>query len=180
MTFDQISTDVDRLSALLRQHEVEQFLYNEAALLDTHRFEEWLELFADDATYFIPIRRTRMQRELDQEFTKPGDMAFLNDTKDLLRGRVAKLATGRSWSEDPPSRTRRLVTNVRITHDDGTEMAVESNFLLYRTRLNSQEDTWIGSRKDRLRRIDTGLCIAGRTVLLEQTVLLARNLSNFF
>lgn len=180
MTLDQTSADVDRISALLRQHEVEQFLYDEAALLDAHRYEEWLELFADDATYFVPIRRTRMQRELDQEFTRPGDMAFFNDTKDLLRGRVAKLTTGRSWSEDPPSRTRRLVTNVCITDDDGTELAVESNFLLYRTRLNSQEDTWIGSRQDRLRRTDAGLRIAARTVLLEQTVLLARNLSNFF
>ncbi len=180
MTLDQTSADVDKIRALFRQHEVEQFLYDEAALLDAHHYEEWLELFADDATYFVPIRRTRMHRELDQEFTRPGDMAFLNDTKDLLRGRVAKLTTGRSWSEDPPSRTRRLVTNVRITSDDGAELAVESNFLLYRTRLNSQEDTWIGSRQDRLRRTDAGLRIAARTVLLEQTVLLARNLSNFF
>ena len=79
-----------------------------------------------------------------------------------------------------PRGTRRLITNVRITSDDGTSIAVESNFLLYRTRLNSQEDTWIGSRHDTLRRADTRLRIAGAAVFLEQTVLLARNLSNFF
>ncbi len=180
MTIDQTGVADDRIAAAVRQYEVEQFLRDEAALLDAHQYEAWLEQFADDAIYFVPIRRTRMQRELDQEFTKPGEMAFFNDTKDLLRGRVAKLTTGRSWSEDPPSRTRRLITNVRVSADDGVELAVESNFLLYRTRLNSQEDTWVGSRRDTLRRTDEGLRIAARAVFLEQTVLLARNLSNFF
>lgn len=170
----------DRLRALVRQHEVEQFLYDEAALLDRHRYERWLELFADDATYFMPIRRTRLQSELDQEFTRPGEMAFFNDTKPLLAGRIAKLMTGLSWSEDPPSRTRRLVTNIRVTAENGAELTVESNFLLYRTRLNSAEDTWIGSRRDTLRRTGDSFQIAARTIHLEQTVILSRNLSNFF
>jgi biphenyl 2,3-dioxygenase beta subunit len=170
----------ERLATVLRQHDVEQFLFGEAALLDARRYEDWLELFADDATYFMPIRRTRMANELDHEFTRPGEMAFFNDTKSLLQGRITKLATGRSWAEDPPSRTRRLITNVRVVEDDGTELSVESNFLLYRTRLNSKEDTWIGSRRDVLRRVDNGFQIAARTIFLEQTVLLSRNLSNFF
>lgn len=59
----------DSVQALIRQHEVERFLYEEAALLDGHRYEQWLELFADDATYFMPIRRTRLRSALDQEFT---------------------------------------------------------------------------------------------------------------
>jgi biphenyl 2,3-dioxygenase beta subunit len=170
----------DRIAAVVRQHEVEQFLYDEAALLDAHRYDDWLALFADDASYFVPIRRTRMRRELDGEFTQKGEMAFFDDTKPMLAGRVAKLQTGRSWSEDPPSRTRRLVTNVRVVADDGHELAVESNFLLYRARLDSDEDTWLGSRRDTLRRADGSFLIAARTVRLEQTVLLARNLSNFF
>ena len=128
----------------------------------------------------MPIRRTRLRREMDQEFTKPGEMSYFSDTKDLLAGRVIKLMTGRSWSEDPVSRTRRLVTNVRVTDDDGGELAVESNFMLYRTRLDSQEDSWVGSRQDRLRRVGTSFQIAARTILLEQTVILSRNLSNFF
>lgn len=176
----EMSIDTDRLAAMVRQHEVEQFLYDEAALLDAHQYEQWLDLFTDDTTYWMPIRRTRLRRELDQEFTKPGEMAFFWDTKDLLRGRVIKLMTGRSWSEDPPSRTRRLITNVRVTDDDGSEMTVWSNFMLYRTRLDSQEDTWIGSREDRLRRVGDSLQIAARTIRLEQTVVLARNMSNFF
>lgn len=168
------------VARMVRQHEVEQFLYEEAALLDAHRYEDWLSLFAEDATYFVPIRRTRMARELDQEFTKPGEMAFFNDTKPLLAARVAKLSTGRSWAEDPPSRTRRFVANVRVTGDDGSELTVESNFLLLRSRLDSQEDKWAGSRRDVLRRQGESFQIAARAVFLEETVLRSRNLSNFF
>ncbi|HZR83443.1 MAG TPA: aromatic-ring-hydroxylating dioxygenase subunit beta [Candidatus Binatia bacterium] len=177
---DGSQPDADRIAAAVRQYEVERFYYDEAALLDAHRYDEWLALFTDDAHYFMPIRRTRMQRELDKEFTQPGEMAFFDDDKTLLAGRVAKLQTGRSWAEDPPSRTRHLITNVRIVADDGHELRVESNFHLYRTRLRSEEDSWIGSRHDVLRRIDGALRIADRKIFLEQTVLLSRNLSNFF
>jgi biphenyl 2,3-dioxygenase beta subunit len=170
----------ERLAAMLRQYEVERFYYDEAALLDAHRYDEWLALFSDDANYFMPIRRTRMQRELDQEFTKPGEMAFFSDTKTLLAGRVAKLKSGRSWAEDPPSRTRHLITNVRVVRDNGRELEVESNFHVYRTRLNSEESSWIGSRHDVLRRVEGSFQIADRKIFLEQTVLLSRNLSNFF
>jgi len=170
----------DRVAAMLLQYEVERFYYDEAALLDAHRYEEWLALFSDDARYFMPIRRTRTQRELDKEFTRPGEMAFFDDTKQLLEGRVAKLKSGRAWAEDPPSRTRHLITNVRVVNDDGRTLEVESNFHLYRTRLNSEETSWIGSRRDVLRRAGGSFQIADRRIFLEQTVLLARNLSNFF
>jgi biphenyl 2,3-dioxygenase beta subunit len=170
----------DRIAAMLLHHEVERFYYDEAALLDSHRYEEWLALFSDDAHYFMPIRRTRVQRELDKEFTKPGEMAFFDDTKTLLAGRITKLLSGRSWAEDPPSRTRHLITNIRIVKDDGRTLEVESNFHLYRTRLNSEESSWIGSRRDVLRRLEGTFQIVDRKIFLEQTVLLSRNLSNFF
>jgi len=162
------------------QYEVERFYYDEAALLDAHRYEEWIALFSDDAHYFMPIRRTRMQRELNKEFTQPGEMAFFHDDKTQLAGRVAKLNSGRSWAEDPPSRTRHLITNVRVIRDSGRELEVESNFHVYRTRLNSEESSWIGSRRDLLRRVEGSFQIADRKIFLEQTVLLSRNLSNFF
>lgn len=170
----------DRIAAMLLHYDVERFYYDEAALLDSHRYEEWLALFSDDAHYFMPIRRTRMLRELDKEFTKPGEMAFFDDTKTLLAGRIRKLGSGRSWAEDPPSRTRHLITNVRITKDDSRTLEVESNFHLYRTRLNSEETSWIGSRRDLLRRVEGSFQIVDRKIFLEQTVLLSRNLSNFF
>ena len=167
---------------LLRQHQIEQFYYTEADLLDGRRYEEWVQLFTDDTHYFMPIRRTRSQRELDKEFTVPGEMAYFDETKEMLVGRVVKLQTGRAWSEDPPSRTRHLITNVRVVADDGDELEVESNFHLYRTRLKSEEDSWIGHRSDTLRRVDhgLGLAVARRHIFLDQTVILSRNLSNFF
>jgi biphenyl 2,3-dioxygenase subunit beta len=170
----------ERIASMLRHYEVERFYYDEAALLDSHRYEEWLALFSDDAHYFMPIRRTRTQREMDKEFTKPGQMAFFDDTKMLLAGRIAKLKTGRSWAEDPPSRTRHLITNIRVVKDDGGRLDVQSNFHVYRTRLNSEETSWIGSRRDVLRRVEGSFQIADRKIFLEQTVLLSRNLSNFF
>jgi 3-phenylpropionate/cinnamic acid dioxygenase small subunit len=168
------------IAAMLLQFEVERFLYDEAALLDARRFEEWLQLFSEDTHYFMPIRRTRTKNELDREFTQHGEMAFFDDNKLSLSRRVKKLATGRSWSEDPPSRTRHLITNVRVLEVRSDELDVESNFHLYRTRLKSEEDSWIGSRRDTLRRAGASFQIAKRAIYLEQTVLLSRNLSNFF
>lgn len=181
MTADAVSPpDSARVGAMLRQYEVEQFLFDEAAILDAHEYDRWLELFAEDAYYFMPIRRTKMARELDKEFTQPGEMAYFDDTKELLKLRVAKLDTGKSWAEDPPSRTRHLITNVRVVADDGEELQVESNFHLYRTRLKSEEDSWFGRRQDTLRRAGDSFRIVRRTVLLDQTLILSRNLSNFF
>lgn len=172
--------DEARLAAAVRQFEVERFLYEEAAILDEHRYEDWLALFADDLHYWMPIRRTVSQRNRDREFTKPDEVGYFNDTKHLLSARVSKLLTGRSWSEDPPSRTRHLVTNVRVVSDNGSELEVASNFHLYRTRLKSEEDSWIGRREDVLRRNGDSFLIARRHIFLEQTVILSRNLSNFF
>lgn len=179
-TETQSRVSEERFGEMVRQFEVERFYYNEAALLDAHRYDDWLTLFTDDTYYFMPIRRTRMRRELDKEFTQPGEMAFFDDNKAQLTGRVRKLDTGRSWSEDPPSRTRHMISNVRVLEDDGNELVVESNFHLYRTRLKSEEDAWIGMRRDTLRRAGDSFQIAKRHIYLDQTVLLSRNLSNFF
>ena len=180
MTIDNDTRSAESLAAMVTHYGVARFLYDEAALLDSSQFDKWLALFADDVHYFMPLRRTRTRRELGQEFTKPGEMAWFDDNKTVLAGRVTKLATGTAWAEDPPSRTRHLITNVRVVSDDGNEVGVESNFMLYRTRLKSEENTWIGSRQDVLRRVDGGYLIAKRTILLEQTILLTPNLSNFF
>ena len=168
------------LDAVLLQHEVEQFYYAEAALLDERQFSEWLDLLTSDIHYWMPIRRTVMNSDLEQEFTQPGAMAFFDDDKKMLEARVKKLGSGYSWSEDPPSRTRHMIHNVRVLAVDGDELLVESNFHLYRTRLESEEDAWLGRRRDRLRRVEGVLRIAMRHVFLDQTLILSRNLSNFF
>jgi 3-phenylpropionate/cinnamic acid dioxygenase small subunit len=168
-------------AATMQTHwEVQQFLYNEAATLDERRFRDWLDFFTEDTHYWMPIRRTRTADQLDLEFTGPEDMSFFDDDKALLDMRVRKLETGYSWSEDPPSRTRHIVSNVRIVADDGNELQVECDFILYRTRLNSEEDMWVGMRKDTLRRDGDSYKIAKRVILLDQTLVLSKNLSNFF
>jgi biphenyl 2,3-dioxygenase subunit beta len=172
--------DLDLGTRMRLQYLVEQFYYAEAAALDERRWDDWLALFTDDVHYFMPVRRTRTSNELDREFTAPGAVAYFDDTKAMLASRVRKLQTGYSWAEDPPSRTRYLITNVRVLDERDDALDVTSNFHLYRTRLNSEEDSWIGHREDVLRRAGDRFRIAGRKIFLEQTVLLARNLSNFF
>jgi biphenyl 2,3-dioxygenase beta subunit len=176
----ELAAPQGRVAEMVVQFEVERFYYREANLLDDREFEEWVALFSEDTHYFMPIRRTRSKRELDKEFTEPGEMAFFDDNKFFLQGRVTKLLSGTAWAEDPPSRTRHIITNVVVDEDRGDELDVRSNFLLYRTRLKSEELSWIGSRKDVLRRDGESFLIAKRHIFLEQTVLLSQNLSNFF
>jgi biphenyl 2,3-dioxygenase subunit beta len=175
-----MTTTDDFQAKMLAQYQLEHFYYEEAAMLDERRFEEWVDLFTDDTHYWMPIRRTRTLNELDKEFSAPGGMAYFDDDKAMLETRVRKLGTGYAWAEDPPSRTRHNVNNVRVVEDRGDELVVETNFHLYRTRLNSEEDTWIGLRRDTLRRVDGSFKIADRKIFIDQTIILSRNLSNFF
>jgi biphenyl 2,3-dioxygenase beta subunit len=181
MTLDtSIDIDPALVASMVLQHQVERFYFDEAALLDGHDLEAWVNLFTDDTHYFMPIRRTRLRRELGQEFTQPGEVAFFDDDKGTLVARWQKFATGAAWAEDPPSRTRHLITNIRVTNDRGDELDVESYFHVYRTRLKSEVDSWVGMRQDMLRREGGSFKIARRRILLDQTLLLSRNLSTMF
>jgi 3-phenylpropionate/cinnamic acid dioxygenase small subunit len=162
------------------QFEVEQFLFEEAALLDARRYRDWLGLLAEDIHYWMPIRRTVTLADIDREFTKPGDMAFFDDDRALLEMRVKKLEAGSAWSEDPPSRSRHFVTNVRITAVEGDEVTVDVCFHLYRTRLETEVDSWIGRRTDRLRRHGETFRLARRHLFLDQTLIRSTNMSTIF
>jgi 3-phenylpropionate/cinnamic acid dioxygenase small subunit len=164
----------------LVQYEVEQFLYAEAALLDARAWRAWLGLVADDIHYWMPIRRTVTTADLDLEFTKPGEMAYFDDDRAMLEMRVKKLEAGSAWSEDPPSRSRHFVSNVRILGVEGDEITLEAAFHLYRSRLNSEEDSWFGRRIDVLRRDGGGFRLARRHLFLDQTVILSANMSTIF
>ena len=164
----------------LLQYEVEQFLYAEAALLDARRYRDWLGLVADDIHYWMPIRRNVTTADLDLEFTKPGEMAYFDDDRMILEMRVRKLEAGSAWSEDPPSRSRHFVSNVRVLGVDGDEVTLEAAFHLFRSRLNSEEDNWYGRRVDVLRRAGDGFRLARRQLFLDQTVILSANMSTIF
>ncbi len=164
------------------QQEIEQFLYFEARILDERRHDEWYELLAEDIHYFMPTRYNRLRREGDREFSGPNEAAFFDEDKRSIAQRIRRLNTGMAWAEDPPSRTRHMVSNVTIRPREGGEYEVDCYYLLYRSRLEREVEFFVGMRHDLLRRADNpaGFLIARRTIILDQTVLMARNLSFFF
>ena len=163
------------------QHEIEQFLYLEAELLDDRRFRDWFGLLADDLRYYMPTRANRTFREMDKENSIPGQIALFDDDKTTMRWRVNQLESGTHWAEDPPSRTRHLVTNIRIQPTDvDHEYVARSNFLCYRNRLDTETDIWVGDRCDLLRNVGPRQWqIVNRYILLDQNVVLSKNQSVF-
>lgn len=178
MTLDLKSLAAD----VVLQHRVEQFYYAEAEFIDDRRFTEWLDLLAEDVHYWMPVRTARMPREDAREFEGVGGAAHFDDDKHQMGQRVKKLQTGRAWSEVPNSRTRHLVTNVRVGSAGDGEYEVKSNFFVYRTRSERYQDSFAGERTDLLRDADTelGFVVARRRVVIDQTIILANNISTFF
>ena len=160
---------------------VEDFLYFEAELLDDRKLREWLDLLTDDVRYWMPIRHNPLERseDLSDELAKPGEGYYFDDDKKSLRIRVERVYSKTAWAEIPPSRTRHLISNIRIKKDDGSEIEVHANFLVYRTRMETDQDIFVGMRQDVLRRINGGFKIAKRTIILDQAVLRAKNISVF-
>ena len=163
------------------QHEIEQFYYVEAALLDDGDFHGWLAILAEDIHYWMPTRYNRTRRERALDTSRENELAFFDDDKASLAMRVKRLDTGMAWAEDPPSRTRHLVTNVQIRPRQAAgEYDATSAFLLYRTRLETDLNIFAGRREDVLRKTADGWQIARRKIILDQNVVLAKNLSVLF
>jgi PAH dioxygenase small subunit len=156
---------------------VQDFLVYEAELLDDRKFEEWLELFTDDVTYDAPIRVTRKSPNP----TVIDDISFFDETLQSLTLRVKRLRTDVAWAEDPPSHTRRFVTNIRVrrtSNDD--ELDVRSSLMLFRSRGDmGAYDLIVGERFDLLRHVDGRLRIARRRIVLDQSSLSTKNLGVF-
>ena len=163
------------------RHQVEDFLYFEAELLDDRKLREWLGLLTDDIRYWMPIRHNPLDRSenITDELAKPGEGYYFDDDIKSLRIRVERVYAKNAWAEMPPSRTRHLISNIRIKKADGAEIEVHSNFLVYRTRMENDQDMFVGERQDILRRVDGGFKIAKRTIILDQAVLTAKNISVF-
>ena len=174
-------------------HDVEQFLYREARLLDERRFREWLALWTDDLRYWMAGRTNPYpqvskalvildpDRYSEVDVTREDELAIFDETKETLSRRIARLETGMAWAEDPPSRTRHLLSNIEV-EPGGTasELKVYTNFLVYRSRAETEEDVYVGARRDVLRNVDGAWKIARRRIILDQNVLLAKNVSIFF
>ena len=154
------------------------FLVDEAEALDENRLDDWLAMLHPESDYRAPIRVTR-ERTKGLGFSEEGFHFFENH--DSLTTRIDRLATDYAWAEDPPSRTRRLVSNFRVTSlEGGGDLRVRSNLLVYRERLDETHPQFIvGRREDDLRALDGELRLVRRLVLLDHSILMTPNLGIF-
>jgi 3-phenylpropionate/cinnamic acid dioxygenase small subunit len=169
------------------KREIEEFLYDEANLLDERQFERWLQTLADDLEYFMPMEsNVRFGEHAKRELTtRDKHMSWFNEGKWTLNKRVEQILTGVHWAEEPLSRVSRMVSNVQLTAmrtdaDGRFEVDVSSRFLTYQNRCEYEQYIFVGDRKDRIRMTAEGWRLCKREIRIHQNVLLAKNLSIFF
>lgn len=147
-------------SAYVTRTEVEDFLYHEAELLDTWQLHEWLALFTEDGSYYVP------STDLPRTASADDSLFYIADDPVRLRERVVRLMKKTAHSEYPRSRTRHLVSNVRILAANDDEIQVAAAFATWRMKFGSN-DVYVGSNHYRLRRIDGQLRIVEKRVFLD-------------
>lgn len=151
-------------AAEITRAQVEDFLFEEAALLDAWRLDDWLLMLTADATYRVPSN--------DAPESQPADALFMiADDIRRIRERVLRLKDRNAHAEFPHSRTRRLISNVRITARDrglmGDELHIEANFVVVRHRRNADIRSFVGQYRHVLRVTPEGLRIAQRKAVLD-------------
>lgn len=139
---------------------VEDFLFEEAALLDQWRLREWLELFSEDCGYFVPSND-------DPHGDHDSSLFLIADNRRRLESRVSQLIEGRfAHAEYPKSRTRRLISNVRILEASPNLLRAASNFIVYRMRLEVT-DVYVGRYEHTLDCAEEGFRIRERRAVLD-------------
>jgi 3-phenylpropionate/cinnamic acid dioxygenase small subunit len=140
--------------------EVEQFVSREARLADELRYEEWESLWTDDAIYWVPA---------NGDDTDPtSQMSVVFDNRSRISTRIKQLQTGKRHSQNPPSRLRRIISNVELMPDDADgegDLMAGANFVIYESRERGVT-LWAGRSEYRLRRTDDGLMMAAKKVML--------------
>ena len=178
---DLTSVDTGTLTRVILQQQVEQFLYKEARLLDERKLDEWLELLAEDLTYWMPMRRNIKFGDWDLEFSSPDtEINWFDEGKDILAGRIRQLNTGVHWPEEPVSRFEHIISNVEVVGVEGDEIHVDSKFFCYQNRLQDEVNHFVGRREDLLRRDpDTRFKLVKRKIILAQSVMIPKVLNTF-
>ena len=158
--------------------EAHHWLVEEAYTLDAQEYEDWLERLTDDIHYIMPVRVTTA---LGAGYSTSPGMAHWDENKYSLSRRVARFLTEHAWTEDPPSRLRHFVTNVRTFRTDNeNEIIVDSAVLLFRSRGDVNERSIISAgREDLLRRNGDDWQLARRTIMVDESVLRTQNLAIF-
>jgi len=157
--------------------EIVEHLEDEVQLLDDNDLMSWLGLLTEDIVYRAPVRVTR---EVRKESPFEEEMAHFDEIGMTLLLKVMRMTqTQSAWAENPPSRTRRIVSNVRVYETDtADEYWVESSILLLRSRYDEPDyDILSGRRIDRLRRVEESFKLATRTIYLDQATIGMHNLS---
>ena len=145
------------------REQVEDFLYEEASILDDWRLDDWVDLFTEDARYVLPTTDL-------PEGDPASDLVFIDDDISRLRARVKRLKSRHAHREYPWSRTRRLVSNVRVEETGDGEVSVNCNVVVYRFR-SGEGAPYVGSISYVLRRDGGSFKIAHRRAVLDQEAL---------
>jgi len=140
--------------------EVEDLLYHEADLLDRWKLDDWLKLLTDDASYYVPPND---KPDADHRYT----LFTVADDIVRLRERIIRLKDPNCHAEYPPSRTRRMISNVRLDGSEDELILVSANFAIFRHRRNEPARQFVGRYKYKLKRTDEGLKIAERRAILD-------------
>lgn len=140
---------------------VEQFLIDEAELLDERRFDDWLALYDDDAWYWVPVLPSSTERGLA--------LAHYDEDRMHMEARIRRLQQPNAYSEHPPVKSCRLVSNVRIIEQlDGGEFIVRSKLLMheYRNRTAGGETraTYAGTVRHLLRQRQDSFSIGWKRI----------------
>ena len=139
------------------REQVERFIYDEAQLMDEHRYDEWLALWTDDALYWVPSGR--------DDIDPKREISLIYDDRVRLQVRIARLKSGFAHAQEPKSRMRRIVSNIVIEETENGEILVQSNFLLVELRRGKQ-DLFAGRTMHRLRPYDGSFKLVSKKVLL--------------
>jgi p-cumate 2,3-dioxygenase subunit beta len=151
---------------------VENLFYQEAALLDAWKLDEWLTMLTEDANYYVPPND---KPDGDARFT----LFTIADDMPRLKERILRLKDPNCHAEFPHSRTRRMITNVLITSVDGDRATATANFLVYRHRRHEQPRIFAGHYIYQLRRVGPDLKIAERRAILDAEELGAMSAVSF-
>ena len=156
--------------------EVRGFQSRECAALQAADYDTWLAMMAADVRYRVPV--VSVQEDSRDTEAGPRDLAHYDDTLETLKIRVARMRSRMAWTEIPPSRVRYFVDPLAI-RVEGDDILVASNFMVYQTRLQREENWYVGRRDDRLRRAGGDLLLVERVAVIDRTVLPGKNLTVF-
>lgn len=137
------------------QHRVEQFLFEEARLADTHAYDEWAALWTDDAVYWVPAN--------GQDTDPEREMSIIYDNRSRIGLRIDQLKTGRRHTQTPRSELARIVSNIEIVRQAGDEIDVRANMMIFEDNLRG-ETVWAARNEYRLRSIEGALKLVRKKV----------------